>query len=238
MKIYVPSWSRAGEVTTRKWLSDCILVVAESQAAEYRTREGGNILVVPDSIQGHGKLIVQNYILDHGYDDSQEIVMLDDDMEYVAYREKGKAFKLDEDGFLYFLTNGFRMCKELGAYLWGVNVQSDPMFYMEFAPFSLTTPILGPFTCHIKNDLRYDEKAGLKEDYDFFLQHMKKHRKALRFDKYHYKVKHFENDGGCMGQRALWKEQRDGEYLQNKWGKKIVRFDWKKSVNPILNVPF
>jgi hypothetical protein len=43
------------------------------------------------------------------------------------------------------------------------------------------------------NDIRYDERIPLKEDYDLSLQHLNKFRKVLRFNKYFYKVKQSKN---------------------------------------------
>jgi hypothetical protein len=152
--------------------------------------------------------------------------------------EKGKQIEVKEDYFMDFLANGFEMANDIGAKLWGVNLQSDPMFYMEYNPININVPVLGTFCCHIKNELRYDERLGLNEDYDLFLQHCYKYRKVLRFDKWHYKARHLDMAGGCAAYRTIDEEKEQADIMIHKWGNSVVKYDFKKSTNPTLNVPF
>jgi hypothetical protein len=85
--------------------------------------------------------------------------------------------------------------------------------------------------------LRFDERLNLKEDYDIFLQVIHKYHKALRFNKYHYIVDHLNKSGGVVSYRTMDREKAQLELMQEKWGKKVIRFDIKKSVNPKIYVP-
>lgn len=235
MKILCPSYRRAETVLTRKWLSSAILVACESEADEYQKHNGGEILVLPESQKGNMARI-RNWMLDTADDD--EIVMIDDDVSAVGFHERGKQIFVNESRFLDFLRKGFDTARDLRCFLWGVNVQSDPMFYHAWKPIAFNLPVLGPLTCHIRNPLRYDPYINLKEDYDFFLQHCLKHRRVLRFDKWFYMAKHISNSGGCQAYRVSDQEREHAMRLVRKWGSKVVGYNPEISINPKLKVPF
>jgi hypothetical protein len=99
----------------------------------------------------------------------------------------------------------------------------DKSAYRENTPFSYLSPILGTF-CGIFSDsvIRYDERFSLKEDYDFFLQHVNKYRGAMRFNAYQYIVDHKKLAGGCATYRNMQKEIEQFNLLKRKWGEDIV----------------
>ena len=180
MKIFVPSYKRAGDVLTRKVIPDSILAIHEFEEEDYKKNEGGELLVIPDELRGNIAK-VRNYILDNANDD--RIVMLDDDVKAVGYHQDCSQNEMNYNQILDFIDNGYVMCEELGCRLWGINLQSDPKFYREYNPFSLLGVVLGTFSCHYKPELRYDEELFLNEDYDFFLKTINGHRKTFRFNK-------------------------------------------------------
>jgi len=237
MIILVPSYKRAGEVLTRRWLHDAVLCVHEFEYMEYRDKEGGEIVTMPDNIRGNMARI-RNWMLDYGFSKDDHVVMMDDDIVKVGYRENGSPISVDEDYFMDFLKMGFEIASGAGSKLWGVNVNEANLFYYEWLPISVNVPVLGTLCCHIKNDLRYDESLSLNEDYDFFLQHCFKYRKVLRFDKWHYIAKHLDMAGGCAAYRTIDEEKYQSEIMIHKWGNNIVKYDFKKSTNPTLKVPF
>ena len=234
MKIYVPSYKRAGDVLTRKVIPDSILAIHEFEKDYYKKKEGGELLVIPDDLRGNIAK-VRNFILDNANDD--KIVMLDDDVKAVGYHQDCNQNVMNYNQILDFLDNGYIMCKELGCSLWGINLQSDPKFYREYNPFSLLGAVLGTFSCHFKPELRYDEKLFLNEDYDFFLKNIKKYRKVLRFNKYYYVANHLNKKGGCGSYRLKDTEIEQAKIMQKRWGSKVFRFDINKSTNGIVNVP-
>lgn len=61
------------------------------------------------------------------------------------------------------------------------------------------------------NECFYDEALPLKEDYDMTLQQLRRHRIALRLNKYFYRVKQSEQVGGCATYRNLDKEREQLE---------------------------
>jgi sensor c-di-GMP phosphodiesterase-like protein len=131
-----------------------------------------------------------------------------------------------------------------------VNVSDDKQSYRENAPFSTVSYIGGPFQVFLKgNEIYYDERLPLKEDYDMTLQQLNKYRVVLRANKFFYSVKQSEQAGGCATYRNLEREKKQLEMLQKKWGKKIVRIDnnnrshnlkkekTKIDYNPIIKPP-
>lgn len=151
--------------------------------------------------------------------------------------------KLDMDDLLGFLAHGYDVAEEWGAHLWGVNVQADPKFYREYTPFTVLAPVLGPFSCHVRpakeeDRIRYDERLGLNEDYDFVLEHWRRWRRVVRFNPYFYKCGHIDQPGGCASHRTMDAEKRQAEIMQSKWGRKLVRYNFDRSTNPVLHPPF
>lgn len=239
-QVFIISYKRAGGVTSDKVFRNAKIVVPESQYEEYSKYEyknGCELLPIPDS--GDGNIVKKrNYIMDHFSDMCDgNMAIVDDDYDYIGMTEKGKSIRLNLDQVDNLLMNGFQMCRDLGTVMWGLNVQSDPKFYREYSPFSFLAPCLGPFQAFCNNPLRYDERVYLKEDYDMSLQVLQKYHKVLRFNKFYYKVNHFDKPGGVVSYRTKQKEVDQLELMVKKWGKRIVKYNLKKDVDPIIKVP-
>tara|TARA_R100001594_G_scaffold55640_1_gene89269 strand:+ start:456 stop:1172 length:717 start_codon:yes stop_codon:yes gene_type:complete len=234
MKIVIPSYKRAGNVLTRGVFSDSILAVHEFEADEYKQKDSGDLLVVPNNLKGNIAK-VRNYILDSIDDD--RIIMADDDIRSIGYHENGKQNNIDKDRLMEFINNGYEMARDMNITLWGVNLQSDPKFYRNYSPLSMLSPILGTFSCHYKPELRYDEDLFLNEDYDFYLKTIKKYRKTLRFNKYYYMADHLDMSGGCGSYRLKDTEIEQGKIMQKRWGGRVYKFDINKSTNGRIKVP-
>ena len=229
IKYIVPSYGRAKTITTLDYLSRAVVVVAEREYEEYRKYHpqygSERFLVCPDDVQGYGKPKVLNWILENCFDDCDVLIELDDDIHgYMAHVRNGKDRMLDEDEVYEVFENNSRLAKEWGCGIWGLSVNSDPISYREFQPFSLHAYIDGGTVAHIeKNELRYDEELSVKEDVDFFLQNIKKYHKALRVEKYYINKESFTNAGGANAIRTKKLEQEQFKRMQEKWGSKIIR---------------
>jgi TET-associated glycosyltransferase-like protein len=234
--IVSPSFGRAGRVTSDRVFHDLVVVVPESQAEEYAAHpleNGGTYHPMPDKFEGNISR-KRNWILDTFAGD---LVMVDDDYDYLGMVEGGKQVRLEWESIQDLITNGFQMAEDVGVSLWGLNVQVDPRFYREYSPVAFLSPVLGPFVGVRPSKIRYDPDLWLKEDYDFFLQHIHRAHRVLRFNKYHYKVDHFDEAGGVVGQRNLPEEARQLKRLVQKWGSSVVSYDLTRSVNPRIRVP-
>lgn len=234
--IYIPTYGRAGTMLTHKILPNAVIVCPESQLEDYkRNYPDMRFKPCPDEIEGNmGRK--RNWIKDHAEKDW--FIMIDDDIKFLQYIEGGEEKKMDFDHMMEFFHNGFILAEDLGTVLWGINLQTDPKFYREYSPFSFLSVILGPFNAHIKSDLRYDENLPTKEDYDYPLQVLNKYHKVLRFNKYSYMAGHINNaSGGSISIRRMKLEEEQNIYLQKKWGKRVVKFDMKKDIDPVVKIP-
>lgn len=236
-KVYIPSYKRSDKIKTHKLFNkeNVVIVIGEDEREEYEKflGSGYNYLLIPKE-RNTNIAKARNFMLENA--DTECILMMDDDVESVGYYEKGKKCYLNVEELENFVADGFRMAKELGVHLWGINMTADRMAYREFTPFSFSVPILGTFCGIIKTDIKYMEEIYLKEDYDFFLEHIHKDHKTLRFNKYHYNTIHLTIPGGCAAYRTMGEEKRQAEILQKKWGSKVVKL--KNTTNPTIISPY
>lgn len=232
--IYIPSYKRAGICKSPYFLKQAVLCVAKSEADEYRAKHENKVLEIPDELNGKGMATIRQWIVDNAFDD--KVLMIDDMVEGIGYYEAKKAYEFSEQQVYDLHDEGFRMAREVGTCLWGMNLLQDKQAYREYSPFSLSSVVLGTFMAVIRNPLKFDVNLGLKEDFDYSLQVLNKHRKILRFNKYHYKVKHIIGQGGCRSYRTKEKEDQQKEAFIRKWGSKIVKFK-DGDLNPIVTIP-
>jgi hypothetical protein len=252
MKVSVncPSYKRH-QVDTLKYLPFCKVWVDESEFDQYKKlNPEAQIISCKKGIQGN-LCRIRNHIMKTEFSNGFDVVcIVDDDMKGMFYWENKEKKKVESDEFIPFLEKYSIMAKDLGAYFWGVNVSHDKQSYRENVPFSTVSYIGGPFQVFLKgNEIYYDERLPLKEDYDMTLQQLNKYRVVLRANKFFYSVKQSEQAGGCATYRNLEREKKQLEMLQKKWGKKIVRIDnnnrshnlkkekTKIDYNPIIKPP-
>lgn len=237
MRIFIPSYKRAGGVLTRKTLGGAgVIACHEFEAEDYAAKEGGELMVLPDALRGNIAK-VRNFILDHAEAADGRVVMMDDDIHWICRHQQGKQYKLTPEAVFAFLDHGYAMAQDLGVHLWGVNLNQDPQNYREYRPLSLLAPVLGTMSCHLAPELRYDEGLHLNEDYDFFLKNIERYRKVLRFNNHAYFASHLERAGGCGAYRLKGEELRQAEVMRRRWGSKVFKFDIAKSTNGRVHVP-
>ena len=257
MKISIncPSYKRP-KVETLDYINTCKVWVAEREYEEYLKNNKGcekNIISVPNKVQGN-LCRIRNYILDNELQNNDVVLIIDDDLKNIGRFEPIGMYGyndviLSEDDVYDMLEHYSVICKDFGFYFWGVMCNKDALSYRQTTPFSTVSYIGGPFQVFLKgNELRYDERLPLKEDYDMTLQNCNKYRGCLRVNKYHYTAKQSEQKGGCATYRNYIREKEQLELLQKKWGKDIVKIDnalnhnakkEKKNIdyNPIIHIP-
>lgn len=252
ISICCPSYKRPN-VKTLSYIPDCKIYIDKEDEQSYsELNPNANIIICDDGIQGNVAR-VRNYILDKEFQNGADVVcIVDDDLQGI-YR-----FDVDEKTNFGYVRNQIEdiynfvfkysiICEDFGFKLWGVNCNSDALSYRHYSPFSMSSIILGPFCCHLKNEIRYDERLPLKEDYDIAVQHLNKYRGILRLNFAHYICEQSTNIGGCASMRNMIREKEQFDLLQKKWGNDIVREDksnkggTKKQkrfdYNPIIKVP-
>lgn len=206
ISINIPSYKKE-KIKTLKFLPSAKVWIYESEFEKYqKNNKGANLISVKSGIQGN-LCRVRNYIIDQEFKNGADVVLLlDDDFNGLyQYRFKnGFAYnrhKLNEDEIYSLVEKYSILCDDFGFKFWGVNPISMPLAFRYFSPFSTVAYIGGPFQCILKgNDLRYDEKLHLKEDYDYTLQNLNKYRGALRVNSIFYECDQNESRGGlCCG---------------------------------------
>lgn len=258
MKIVVcsPSYNRP-KVESFDYLPFLKVYVGKNEVGKYQQENKNfekNINAIPNEFNKNVAM-ARNYILNEEFKNGADVVcMIDDDLKGIFKYNVDDETKygyikeiIKKQNFMEFLKKYSQICNDLGFKLWGVNCNSDKLSYRHYTPFSFSSVILGPFCCHLKNDLRYDERLPLKEDYDLAIQHLNKYRGILRLNGYFYDCKQSENKGGCATYRNMIKEKEQFDLLQKKWGSRIVKYDKGKRAgtnkkkqfdyNPIINIP-
>lgn len=257
MKISIncPSYKRP-KVETLDYISTCKVWVAEREYEAYKAANKGhedNIISVPNEVQGN-LCRIRNYILDKELPENDAVLIIDDDLSAIGRFEANghygyERYTLTEAEVYQMLEKFSVMCDDFGFKYWGLNCNKDALSYRQATPFSTVAYIGGPFQCFLHgNELRYDERLPLKEDYDMTLQQCNKYRGCFRANAYHYDCKQSKQSGGCATYRNYQREKEQLELLQKKWGKRIVKIDStlnpnaKKAVvnidyNPIIKIP-
>lgn len=223
-KVYSPSYKRGNLAISHKLFrpENFCYVVKESDSKNY-THLGVEILKIPDEKDG-SIAKARNWILENKT--TEYLIMVDDDLSSVVWTLKRNRIKQTIDEIESHIENGFQLAEDCNAGIWGLNVQNDPMFYRISTPFSFNSPVLGPFLCILDSTLRFDENLPLKEDYDFFIQQLRKHRKVLRLNYLHYNADHQNFEGGCKEYRNITiSENQQKEALIKKWGTDVVDYN-------------
>lgn len=214
--VAIKSYRRAGRVSTLVVVPFAWIWVPASQAAEYEEAYPGRVKAIPDECDGN-LCRKSNAILDRS--PCEWTLILDDDISSIHYFEDGKDFVMTPDQIAAMVCHGFDLASQLRVTLWGINQNSDELAYCAFRPFNFLAPILGPFNGHLAPELRYDESVRGKDDYDFWLQTIRKYHKTLRLNKYHYIHDHGKRPGGFVGMRTMEVEEAGVKRMREKWGK-------------------
>lgn len=227
MRIIVPSAGRAGQMLTHKVFKVDAVYVPMAEVKDYQTAYPDlTIAGVPDEIKGITK--TRNFMLNAETD--KHLIQVDDDVEYFFMFENAQVLKIEDWGRIkLLLENMFIMAEEIGANLWGLQLANDPRFYREYSPFSLTSICVANLFGMINDGQRFDERFIVKEDYDYSIMSLYKHRKILKFQKFGVKVQHLTNEGGCVAYRTREVEEEAFQLLKKKWGSRVVKRQGNKN---------
>lgn len=218
--VAIRSYKRPGRVDTIGLVPFAWIWVPESQGEEYTDHYGDRVITIPDEEDGNpGRKC--NSILRRS--PNPWTLILDDDILRVGYWEDGGHEWLDSDGLREVIVHHFVLAHELGVKMWGINVNKDELGHLTYRPFNLVAVILGPFVGHLEPVLMYDESVGTKDDYDFWLQNIRIHRRTLRANKYHYVRRMGVQEGGIGAMRTMEAEERYIGKMRQKWGDSMFK---------------
>ena len=217
MKVYIPSYGRAGHVTTASAIPSAKIVVPESQVEDYEKFYPNRVVSIPDEKDGNVAK-KRNAILDL-VPDGELFWMVDDDFKK-AYRIKGS----EVTDVLQLMESHWLAMESMGISYGGFQITPDPIKSAEYMPFSLTKQVYQP-TCLRKTELRYDEELGRHEDVDYYLKVMLRDRLCLRDNRYHFEFQCNKDKsstkqvGGIVGGEDSYKKSTDA--LIARWGNLI-----------------
>lgn len=250
LTVCIPSYKRY-LVKTLEYVPAARVYVDESEYEEYKKENpGADIVLCKSGIHGNISRVRNHILREEFKKDIDCVVMLDDDINYISrYREKVR-YDYKKEEVLNVLLKCAILAKDWGVFFWGFNCSRDPQNYREYTPFSTVSFIGGPVQAFMSgNNVWYDERLSLKEDYDMTLQQLHRNRCVLRFNYLSYTAKQSSQVGGCAAYRNIEEEERQLELLRKKWGGDIVKIDntdrshksskKKKTVdyNPVVRVP-
>jgi hypothetical protein len=226
----IPSFKRTGKVRTLQVIPKAQVWVPQSQAKAYANAHGAdNVVSIPDELDGNVSR-KRNAILDR-LSGEEWVVLLDDDLTGIWRREANERTRLTAAEIDWLCHEQFLLCETIGVRMWGLNQNQDPLAYRVAHPFGMLAPILGPFVGLLRPDLRYDESCAMKEDYDYWLQHIARDHRTWRVNKYHYTHDHAKMAGGCQATRTMKMEQRATERMVAKWGADVVQVGANRGAN-------
>ncbi|WP_291727976.1 hypothetical protein [Bernardetia sp.] len=238
LKIVIPSHKRANRVITKYAVSDAIICVEESQAAEYREHNPNSEIVThPDNVVGIS--MKRDWIYRHFGD----VFMIDDDIKAMRrlYVEKGEKVEVEPEQARTIIENTAIAAKEAGAYLFGFSNAMSPVQYNSFNPISLKGFVNGCGTGLLKGSkLFYIPEIRSNDDYWLSLLNAYHHRicyKDLRFSFEQQDT--FMNRGGLSEFRNLTVEQEDFNILQKHFGNAVqLRKGKKHQFQKNIMLPF
>ncbi len=173
MKIFVPSYGRAGQSTTMAKIPSAVIVVPEKQKTEYEVAYPGRVLAIPDDKDGNvaKKRNAVLELVEYG----ELFWMLDDDLVKADFLKSGPIEDIEQ------ILESVHSTMESGGFdFGGFNVTSDPVKYAEYAPFSLTKPSYQAVCLRRIEGISYDLSLKRFEDMDIFLQYLKHSKMVFR----------------------------------------------------------
>ncbi len=244
-EVLIITYKRAEGLQGVEYFKEAKWVLPESQRDEYvKMLKVEKMIVIPDENDGN-VVRKKNWILTNR---KRPVLILNDDIGWIGYHDGDRRYvRLEPDEFSDWVKMAFDLAEEWGCPAWGINCVADPINYYQYRPISLTNMILGPFIGHLEHDCLYDESLFMKEDYDMCLQLLRKYKKILRLDKFHYKRPNDsdyrnekgegkESAGGSVGMRTLNLELAHAKRIMEKWGSDVIRYNLNpKRSREILN---
>ena len=136
IKVVIPSHLRATRVMSKTLVTDPILCVAESERDLYR-KHNPDVEIVTHTEHGLGH--IRQWI----YERFGDVFSLDDDCTEVAAVGLEKRGTLSPVQVRKVIENSAEITKELGAYMFGFALLSDPRMYHWWTPIVATGWITG-----------------------------------------------------------------------------------------------
>ena len=215
-KAFIPSYNRAGEVTTLAMVPDATLVVRASQEAEYSDcYPDAKIWACPDEeIDSLAK--VRQYIIDNAGVDI--VIELDDDIRGLRYLNKQNGVDIPVDMIYTELERVAQILYDLSLGFASLAMNADVRKYSAEFAFKGTTGGICWFNPKCMRS-RYDNETYSKEDTDLMLQELLRNRIAIVPAYIGLVSSYDKNSGGNNDAKTEEKIRHTVEYMKQKWGR-------------------
>ena len=211
MTITIPSYKRAGKVTTLAFLDGAFkkeeIVIGTQSIEDYNEYQAayGDIATIIYK-EGHSCGENRNNLLEwcqeHGI---KETLQLDDDIRYVRTIHKAK---IKGSAFRELMEACFDVCRKNDIVMFGGYATDNPMMMSMTAKPNI---IIGMCCGILDTSIRNDTKFLIKLDYELSLRLIQQGRNVVRFNSFSVTAAH-KSAGGCS---EGWK-RKDFE-VEAKW---------------------
>ena len=242
MKIAIPSYKRA-EILINKTLpllrsyginnSEIDIFVADDEEYAIYSELVDDINIVVGEV---GIDTIRMFMSKY-YDEDEEIVYFDDDIEkiekLVIIDDKKKLQPIDNLRLL--IEDGFRLCKEKGMKNWGIYPARNGFFMKDTVSTDLKY-IIGALTGVI-NDRECEKRiVSHGEDYERTIKYYLKYGGVIRFNNITIKTKYFAKGGICASMNDEREKHIDEQLyiLQKEYPDMMTLTNKKKYLNPML----
>lgn len=243
VKIVIPSYKRAGKVTTHKTVANCAIVCREEEYEDYKKAYPElEIIAIPKGEIKNGISDTREWIMRNV--NNGNVFMLDDDIPawhrgYNPGQYSSMATNNDEviqesvvspETMYEIIQADAHMAKALGIYLFGFTVAANPRDCIPQAPYKLNTIFSGGAFGVLRGEpgckleLPYHEpRVALCEDYYLAALNAYHHRVNLVNFRFYETSTTFRNTGGLSEYRSSDGERVAYEYLKEKFGAAIQK---------------
>jgi len=224
--IAIPTYGRAGDVTSHEMFTDPVLVVHTSQLADYQ-KAYPNVQILEYTKPEGNIPRKKNFVLDWATEQKYDVVFfIDDDYHRFNGNGSGIPTTFDDPVDIYHaIETHAQLAIDAGTALFTFHNIPDIRRYAKNKPFELfTTFKRGNFgvilsTVNKKFALRFDERFILNEDIDLGLQALHDYRMILSDSRYAFQLKNkMGAKGGLAAVRHSDREKEYHDLLQRKWG--------------------
>lgn len=171
----------------------------------------------------------RNFAMNHAFGSGVICVQLSDDLKKITTNSNfGKKQEVSLMEAVDHVAEKFAKTK--GVYLLGVPPTNNDFFAKKLV--SKNSFCIGDALFIKPNDLRFDTRLTLKEDYDLTCQHLDVYGICIRYQKFIWHFQHYSNAGGAVSYRTEGEEKKNIKILMQKWGKYLSLN--KKRENEIL----
>lgn len=229
IKVIIPTKGRAATMVTNRYVSNCLICVAESEVDEYKKyNPKAEYAPHPDSIVGMAAK--RQWI----YDNYKNVFMMDDDLKGFSRmtQKKGETSHVSADLAYDIIQNCGNVARLCGAYMFGFNSNVRPGFYSGHEPYEVSGVINGCGMGMLEGADKLVFNSRFTLGHEFYISGLNAFHYRKAFFDMRYCINHasFGDDiGGCANLRTLETEKKDLDLLIYFFGSAIrVKPEHKK----------